>query len=251
MKDDLQTTPWVDSLIDILAPQHLAEEIRGDLYEIFQRDVSELGVRKARLRYALNALGFVTKSFIWSSIHMRINPAIMMGGYFKMAKRSLWAHRGTAGINVLGLAIGIASALVILAVVRFELGFNKFHSGADRIYRIVRVSGADISEFRTGTSYPVPTAIRNEIPDVEQVTSIEYLGGAYVDIMDASGESNAMFREDVGCVLVEPSFFEMFDFAGSDFRWIAGDRAFQCRVNRVYCKEVFSRRWGCWKDNSF
>lgn len=224
MNNEPKTPVWVDSLIDTLAPLPLAEEIRGDLYEIFQRDVSERGIRSARWRYTFNALGFLTKRFFWQSSQSNTNPAIMLGGYFKMARRSLSAYRGTAIINMLGLVIGIASALVILAVIRFELGFNKFHSDTDRIYRVVRVSGADMSEFRTGISYPVPTAIRNEMSSAEQVTSVEYLGGAYVDIMDATGRSRAMFREDFGCVLVEPSFFDMFDFAGSDFKWIAGNR---------------------------
>ena len=147
----------------------------------------------------------------------------MLAGYFKMARRSLSAYRGTAIINMLGLVIGIASALVLLAVIRFEVGFNKFHSDTERIYRMVRVSGADMLEFRTGISYPVPAAIRNEIPTLEQVTSVEYLGGAYVDVTDASGNSLAMFREDFGCVLVEPSFFDIFDFADTDFKWIAGN----------------------------
>ena len=222
MNNQLKTPEWVDSLIDSLAPPPLAEEIRGDLYEIFQKEVSKRGIQSARWRYTLNAVGFLNKRFFWRS-SSTTNPAIMLAGYFKMARRSLSAYRGTAIINMLGLVIGMASALVILAVIRFELGFNKSHSDVERIYRMVRVSGADMSEFRTGISYPVPTAIRNEIPGVEQITSVEYLGGAYVDVTDPSGNSLAMFREDFGCVLVEPTFFDIFDFADTDFKWIAGN----------------------------
>jgi putative ABC transport system permease protein len=147
----------------------------------------------------------------------------MLGSYFKMAKRSLMAHKGTAFINVTGLVIGIASALVILTVIKFELGFNLFHSDADRIYRIVRVSNKEMSEFRTGISYPVPSAIKEEISSLQAITSVEYLGGVYVDVMDSSGNSVAMFKENGGCVLVEPSFFKVFDFKDSDFKWIAGN----------------------------
>lgn len=223
MNNQLKTPGWVDALIDSLAPLPLAEEIRGDLYEIFQKEVAERGIRSARWRYIFNALGFLGKKFFWRSSRLTSNPAIMLGGYFKMAGRSLSAYRGTAIINMLGLVIGIASALVILAVIRFELGFNKFHSDTERIYRVVRVSGADMSEFRTGISYPVPTAIRNEVPALEQITSVEYLGGAYVDVTDASGNAVAKFREDFGCVLVEPTFFDIFDFADADFKWIGGN----------------------------
>jgi putative ABC transport system permease protein len=86
-------------------------------------------------------------------------------------------------------------------VIRFELGFNKFHSDVDRIYRMVRVSGDDMSEFRTGISYPVPRAVKAEVAGLENITSMEYFGGAYVDVLDPSGKSVAMFKEDFGCVM--------------------------------------------------
>lgn len=100
MNNELKTPAWVDSLIEALAPRPLAEEIRGDLYEIFQKDVSERGIRSARWHYTFNALGFLTKRFFWRSSQLT-NPAIMLGGYFKMARRSLSAYRGTAIINTL------------------------------------------------------------------------------------------------------------------------------------------------------
>ena len=43
MKSDLKTLAWIDALIENLAPDHLEEEIKGDLYELFQKDVGEKG----------------------------------------------------------------------------------------------------------------------------------------------------------------------------------------------------------------
>ena len=40
MKSDLKTLAWIDALIENLAPAHLEEEIKGDLYELFQKDVA-------------------------------------------------------------------------------------------------------------------------------------------------------------------------------------------------------------------
>lgn len=225
MENDLKTSEWVDSLIDNLAAHDLAEEIRGDLYELFLKDIKERGIRSAKKRYVLNGLGFLAKSFFWRKSDTNANSFVMLRSYFKMARRSLSAYRGTAIINALGLVIGMASALVILTVIRFELGFNKFHSDVDRIYRMVRVSGDDMSEFRTGISYPVPRAIKAEVAGMEDITSMEYFGGSYVDVLDPSGKSIAMFKEDFGCVLVEPSFFKIFDFKDSGFEWIAGNPA--------------------------
>ncbi|HYC85721.1 MAG TPA: ABC transporter permease, partial [Chryseosolibacter sp.] len=225
MNRDFQTPQWVDNILARLAPGELEEEIRGDLYELFVRDVDAYGVFTARRKYIFNALGFLAKSFFWRKSSFQTNPFTMISSYFKMARRSLMAYKGTSVINIIGLVTGISAALVVATVVKYELSFNKDHSDFDRIYRIVRVSGPDMSEFRTGVSYPVAGAIRDEVAAVEEITSVEYFGGAYVDIMDSTGGSVAMFREDFGCVLVQPSFFKIFDFRDADFKWLAGDPA--------------------------
>jgi putative ABC transport system permease protein len=224
MENDLKTPEWVDSIIDNLAPCNLVEEIRGDLYELFLADVHTHGIRYARRRYILNRLAFLSKSFFWKkSTAANTNSFIMLKSYFKMASRSLSAYKGTAIVNVLGLVIGIASALVILTVIKFELSFDKFHTNADEIYRLVRVSGDDMSEFRTGISYPVPTALKEEIPSLHNIVSLEYMGGVNVDVLDRSGNSIQKFREEAGCALVEENFFQIFDFKDTDFKWIAGN----------------------------
>ena len=145
----------------------------------------------------------------------------MIGNYFKMAQRSLTANKGTTVINVLGLVVGISSALVIASVVRFEQSFDSFHSKKDDIYRLVRVSGDSDLEYRTGVSHPVPEAMRNEIPGIE-LTTMEYLGGSTVDVITDKGQTVTKFVEANGLVTIEPGFFKMFDFAGEPLHWITG-----------------------------
>src|SRR5258706_648801 len=99
---------------------------------------------------------------------------MMFRSYFNMARRSLLFYKSNSIINMLGLVTGIASALVILAVVRYELSFDMFHSRNDRIYRLVRVSGTDLtisnrSDCATGVSNPVPAALKAEIPSLEEI----------------------------------------------------------------------------------
>ncbi|MBA4056409.1 MAG: hypothetical protein C0490_16965, partial [Marivirga sp.] len=224
MRNELNTPAWIDALIDNLASQDVAEEIRGDLYELFLKDVAAEGLRPAQRKYLFNGLGFLAKNFFWkkSSQH-NSNTNIMLSSYFKMAKRSLMVYKSTSVINILGLVIGIASALVLLTVIRFELSFDSFHSNNDRIYRMVRVSGADMSEFRSGISYPVPAAVKEEVTSLDNITSVEYFGGANVDVLDKSGTSVKKFREESGCAIAEANFFKIFDFKDTGFKWIAGN----------------------------
>ena len=140
-----------------------------------------------------------------------------------MAHRTLLAYKGTTAINILGLVVGIASALVILTFIRFETSFDTFHSNADKIYRVVRVSGKDMNEFRAGISYPVPVAMKNEISSLENIVSMEYFGGANVDVLDASGQTLAKYREEAGFALLQPEFFKVFDFKDTNFKWISGN----------------------------
>lgn len=201
MKSELKTLGWIDALIENLAPDHLEEEIKGDLYELFQKDVAEKGFKAANRKYVINGLGFLAQSFFWRRSTTNSNSFIMIRNYFKMARRTLLAYKGTTIINILGLVVGIASALVIFTFIRFETSFDTFHSNRGKIYRLVRVSGSDMSEFRTGISYPVPLAMKNEISSLDNIVSMEYFGGANVDVLDASGKTVLKFREETGFVL--------------------------------------------------
>jgi putative ABC transport system permease protein len=229
MKKDQRPPQWIDSLVDNLASHDFAEEIRGDLYELYLNDIAERDASYAKRKYVTNGLGFLVKSFFWKkqSSH-NTNSFIMIRSYFKMAQRSLLAYKGNTIINILGLVVGIASALVIATVIRYELSFDTFHSDTDRIYRMVRVSGEDLSamersQCRTGISYPVPTAIKEEITSLEEITSMQYYGAVFVEVLDKSGSVLTRFREDRGLAMVEPSFFRIFDFKDTKFKWIEGN----------------------------
>jgi putative ABC transport system permease protein len=60
----------------------------------------------------------------------------MLKNYLKTALRNLWKNKGFSAINIVGLAIGIATCLVILLYVMDELSYDKYNLQAERIYRI-------------------------------------------------------------------------------------------------------------------
>lgn len=169
----------------------------------------------------------------------------MTGSYFKMARRSLLANKGTTLINIFGLVIGIASALVISSVIRFEQSFDSFHTKKDGIYRMTRVSGNDGLEFRSGIPYPVPEALRNEIPGIE-LTALEYFGGATVDIVSSDGRTMNKFVEQGGVAAIEPGFFNMLDFEGAPIKWLSGnpDKALVEPNSVVITKEIAQKYFG-------
>jgi hypothetical protein len=60
----------------------------------------------------------------------------MFKNYLKIAVRSLFKHKVFSLINVLGLAVGIAASVLIYLFVRDELGYDRYHANAGRIYRL-------------------------------------------------------------------------------------------------------------------
>ncbi len=246
-----QPPVWAEKLIGRIAPGRLSDEIRGDLHEMFMEDLQRDGRRSARRKYIVRTLGFITKNFFWkrSDEGLNNNYIQMTGNYFKMARRSLSANQGTTIINILGLVIGIASALVILSVIRFEESFDTFHTNKDGIQRLVRITGSDVPEYHSGIPYPVGDALRHEIPAIKKLTHLDYLGGSNVDVMSSDGKTLKKFSEDSGVAAIEPEFFEMFDFAGEPLRWIAGNpaKALTEPNSVVITKEIAEKYFG--KEN--
>ncbi len=149
----------------------------------------------------------------------------MVRNHFIVSIRKLIANRVNTIINVLGLVIGIASALILVWIIRFELSFDRFHSNADAICPLAGGHSEDGEGYGTGITYPLAPAIASEIPAIKDITLLMYWswGKVQVDVTDEKGGSSRKFQESRGLVFADPSFFQMFDFNNTNFRWISGN----------------------------
>src|SRR5215213_4343980 len=98
----------------------------------------------------------------------------MLRNYFKTAWRNLLRQKGYAGINILGLAIGIAACLLILQYVSFELSFEDFHANKNRIYRVQqdRYDKGKLSTQWAAGAYGVGNAFKEGIPEIEDYVKV-------------------------------------------------------------------------------
>ena len=88
----------------------------------------------------------------------------MLQNYFKIAWRSLLKNKTTAFINIGGLAVGIAVALLIGLWIYDELSFNKYHQNYDRIAQVM-TRGNDPKEgpyINNSLQYPLATELREK-----------------------------------------------------------------------------------------
>jgi len=103
----------------------------------------------------------------------------MIKNYFKIAFRNLWKNKGYSAINIFGLAIGLASCLLITLYVTDELSYDRHFKNAERIFRInsdIRFGGSDL--HMTQTSDMMGGLLKKDYPQVEEYTRIYTNEGA-------------------------------------------------------------------------
>ncbi|MEP7171052.1 MAG: ABC transporter permease, partial [Bacteroidota bacterium] len=115
----------------------------------------------------------------------------MLKNYFKTAFRNLIRNKTYTAINVLGLSIGIAVCLVIFLIIRFETGFDAFHTKKDRIYRVLtEFNDGGVKSLNAGVPFPLPKTIKSDFPQLEKVAAIYSADNSQLSVMDEKGEQS-------------------------------------------------------------
>src|SRR5687767_3785804 len=98
---------------------------------------------------------------------------MMIRTYVKIAFRNFVKDKFFSAINVAGLSVGIAVVLLIALYIHHEISYDRFHSQADRIYRIGShlEMGGSITDFTT-TFGPLGKAIKADIPEVREIVRL-------------------------------------------------------------------------------
>ncbi|WP_044173022.1 ABC transporter permease [Flectobacillus major] len=138
----------------------------------------------------------------------------MFKNFFNTALRTLLKHRSYTVINVLGLTLGITGAILIFLLTKFHLSFDTYHAKADRIYRIVTEFHFDGVSHSPGVPRPSAGALRNDFPQLEQVTMVQGGNDATVLVPNPANPSTPKkFKEEEGALCyIEPNYFKVFDY---------------------------------------
>src|SRR5688500_16623271 len=109
------------------------------------------------------------------------NTKAMFRNYIKTAIRNFSKNKLYSSLNIFGLAIGLATCLLILLYVQDELSYDLFHENAGRIYRVDNEMQFGENHFDVAqTPAPVgPEAVR-QFPQVEQYTRLRGYGNFLV-----------------------------------------------------------------------
>ncbi len=132
---------------------------------------------------------------------------MMLFNYLKVYARHLIAGKANSLISILGLSVGIASAILIAFYIQDELSYDQFHSKKKNIARIVeRIDHS--GEIKAAlTSFPVGPQYVNDYPEVLNFVRIMQMGGGSLTIK----VGDQIFRED-RFLRADSSLFQIFDF---------------------------------------
>jgi putative ABC transport system permease protein len=186
---------WV---LERLFPDRRDYSTVGDLAEEFQVRVESRGAFRARLWYRFEvarALPYRLKDILYWEVSMIRN-------YFVIALRLIRRHKVYSLINVAGLAVSMACALLIVFWVRDELSYDKFNAHLDSLYRVTC-----IGDTYAGFSSPAPfaPAVAAEVPEVAAAARV----GRNPRLVFRHGDRT--FYESGG-ISTDPELFTMFSF---------------------------------------
>jgi predicted permease len=204
-----QPPRWLDKLLERFCAPHLLEEVLGDLHERYYLRVQRLGEAKARKQYWGEVLAYMRPAIFKRRSSQYTKPIFtdMLRNYFKIARRNVYRNKAYSLINVLGLALGIACAILIFSLVKYHLSFDTLHSKKDRIYRITTELHQEGISREANIPQPMGKAFRDDYTFAEKVAMVY---SDYWLVSIPSSKDNKKFEENIA--FAEPEFFDILDF---------------------------------------
>ncbi len=128
----------------------------------------------------------------------------MISNYFKIALRNLYKNKAFSFLNISGLAIGMASALLILLWIQNEVSYDRFHQKGDDIYEAWNRGKFDGKvQCWDNTPKILGLTLRKDYPEIQEITRT-VRGWFVTSVGDRKFSSEYL--------IVDPAFLDMFSF---------------------------------------
>ena len=201
----------------------------GDFEEYYFYLVKKEGVKGANKWYWQQVIRYAPSKII----HKIYWGIAMFKNYLKIAFRNIRKNKGYSFINISGLAVGLASFLLLGIYISHELSYDTYHEDSDRIYRIVRDAP---DENYMGSSWfgvnPMPLSIvlADDFEGVEHST-------AFSEVESLIKVDQYSFYESG--IHTDLDFFEVFTIS-----WIIGEPSLSFKnPESIIITESLSRKY--------
>ena len=123
--------------------------------------------------------------------------------YIKLAYRNIIKDKAYSIINISGLAISLASSILILLWVQNELSYDKFHENANQIYRIA----TNLGDLKAAlNSAGMPAGLKSQMPVIKNSVRLSAIP---VHMLFDAGSKKF---EEKRVFYADPSFMDVFSF---------------------------------------
>lgn len=131
--------------------------------------------------------------------------SVMFRNYLKTAIRNLWRSKGYSALNILGLSVGMAVALVIGLWVQHEMSYDTFHKNGKNIGLIMkRTNFNDVKGVQSGIMLPLYDELKTNYHELKNISRVDWGGTHSIIYKDKKIGKQGHF--------VDPGFLKMFTF---------------------------------------
>lgn len=216
------------------------EEFFGDLQEIYEARLSNMGKLRAQFMYWFDTLHLLIGFMKLPSLKTQNNNTMMIKSMLTMAWRSSLRHKQFTLLNMLGLTLGISVCLLAGLYYHNENSYDSFFENEERIYRVNQpMIWNDWDEKYAATGPNVAVALREEAKEFEAITRLLQYGTQTINKSVEESKFNLVTQDNFHAA--EANFFEVFSY-----KFLAGDRVtcLQQPMTMVLTEKTANRYFG-------
>lgn len=195
-------------MLSWFCPEHLYEEIEGDLIQRFNRDLKKFSEGQSRRRFYWNTIRFFRPGILLrNKPSVRLTSFDMLSNYFKVAFRVMLRNKSYSFINLFSLALGITAFSFLFLWIQNEFTYDQFHPDKERLYKAWNkdVANGKINSWDVTARVLAPT-LKEEYTAIEGSTSYMAWGEEHLFI-----EGEKRLLKSTGAY-ADADFLTMFGF---------------------------------------
>lgn len=129
----------------------------------------------------------------------------MLRNFVTVALRNIRRHKGYAALNIMGLAVSLTCAFLIVLWLQDEVSTDRFHQKSDRLYSVMRHSTFGGTRGTTPSmTKPLAQYMRENYPEVEHAALLSWDNYSLLSKDDVAFRTNGRWAGQ--------AFFQMFSF---------------------------------------
>lgn len=198
-KKSVHPPRWANKLLEWYCRPEMLEDLQGDLYEYFEKNIKNKGARRARLTYGLDVIKFF-KPYTVKKLEIldQLTQITMFKNYFKTSIRSIGRNKLFSAINVFGLAVSMSVCLLMITLFTEVRNYDQFHSDVNNLYRINNFQQyMDRDTYRyASTSLALGNKMKEDVPGIESITLLRRGIGGDATVGDNIFPVDAMYADE-------------------------------------------------------